>query len=141
MQAMRVRKGWFLVVGAVVLLLLVITLGGAAWADPSGRATDMGALGAIGGGMAGALALGYLEQRRADSQRIEAHKAAVVAVLMELTANVVVSQKAGPPWWFRGLAWRWSHSVHDQMASTFYSVDLPFSVARSVGSAYAAMRD
>jgi hypothetical protein len=140
MQTMEVRKGWFLIVGAAVLLLLVIALGGAAWADPSGRATDMGALGAIGGGVAGALALGYLEQRRADRQRLEAHKAAVVAVLMELGANVVVSQQAGPAWWIRGLAWRWSHSVHDQMATAFYSVDLPFSVARSVGTAYAAIR-
>lgn len=137
---MNVCKGWFLIVGAAVLFVLVVALGAAAWVDPSGRATDIGALGAIGGAMTGALALGYLEQRRADSQRVEAHKAAVVAVLMEFGANVVVSQKAGPPWWFRGLAWRWSHAVHDQMASAFYSVDLPFSVARSVGHAYAAMR-
>jgi len=116
------------------LVLVVLALGSQLiWGDRNAAVTGLAAI-------AGVLVAAIITGIQADRQRLEAHKGAVVAVLMELGANVVVSEKAGAAWSLRGLAWRWSHSVHDQMAMSLYSAELPFPVAWKVGNAYAAMR-
>ncbi len=91
---------------AALLVMLVIALGIVAWSDPSGRSTIFGALGAIGGGIAGAIFVGYLEEVCTKSRRLEAHKVVVMAVLMELAVKVQVIKMAGRPWGIGTFVWR-----------------------------------
>jgi len=81
------------------------------------------------GGAVGAVLLGHIENARENARAVTTHKAAVRAVLYELSENLVVARHPT----FTGSG---STAVCDSLALALYG-DLPDDVAANVSEAYA----